>query len=128
MLQFGIMFELTREILSPFWRMFSSDDKKIDVWQIPFKEELMTASLFFQEKLMCTDVFIIIYWIAFILELIDLMKGCKIMAEEYNGSPWKFVASLLLTIIRTGFFYGLYMQKTDYIQPWIFVNELTILY
>jgi len=88
----------------------------------------MTPSSCFQEKLTCMDTFIIIFLIAILIDLIDLMKLFKMMVEEYDGSLLIFIVSSLFAIIRTGFTYGLWMQKTDFMTPWMFVNHLVILY
>jgi len=110
--------------MAPFWSMVARDDKKFVVLQIPFQEELMTASLFFYEKLTCNSAFTIAFWVVFILaftDLYELMTGqVNIIADQYN---LLFIFGLCNIILWIKFIFGLWTQNPLFMEPWLILYQ-----
>jgi len=98
MLEFEIMFNLTSSVFS---------------WTILLKNEL--------------DTFTILYWIAILSEGIELMTKLKKMIKDTDSTFSNFILDSCSAVLHTRFVYGLWIQNTILMTPWMFLYKIGIL-
>lgn len=129
---------------------FTSCDKykKDDnVFKLPFKKQINYLAHNLYETISCSDFFIALYWITFILSIIGFLETCNELIRVFNDEsyvPMTFgkrtydyvkvkdrrnarICGLTLNLkLFIGVVYGLMRGRTSYILPWIVVYGIVI--
>lgn len=131
-----------------YFNVCTKFEKNINVWKIPYKNEIVQFLLNSHELLICSDSFITIYWITFILAFIGFFEACKEMIYIFNDHHYepitfghrhyeyfslKFrrrarICGCSFNIkLFTCLLYGLAFHRTHHMLPWLIVYGLGLL-